>query len=99
MAHQTHLQVAVATNFEAPIKIVYPKDVFASKFEFTMLGLGDIVIPGIFVALALRFDYYQAVEKALRSARGMQAVPTPDEQYPKPYFKVVLMNYILGLAT
>ncbi|XP_015168289.1 signal peptide peptidase-like isoform X1 [Solanum tuberosum] len=27
-----------------------------AKRPFSMLGLGDIVIPGIFVALALRFD-------------------------------------------
>lgn len=28
----------------------------SGKEEFSMLGLGDIVIPGIFVALVLRYD-------------------------------------------
>jgi minor histocompatibility antigen H13 len=45
------VMVAVATGFEAPIK---ENGVFGSKFA--MLGLGDIVIPGIFIALLLRFD-------------------------------------------
>jgi minor histocompatibility antigen H13 len=31
---------------------------------FSMLGLGDIVIPGIFVALALRFDMSRGCKKA-----------------------------------
>lgn len=36
---------SVARDFEAPIKIVWPKDMGASA-NFTLLGLGDIVLPG-----------------------------------------------------
>lgn len=36
--------VAVAKNFEAPIKLVFPKD-FSGTAK-GMLGLGDIVVPG-----------------------------------------------------
>eukprot|EP00246_Nothoceros_aenigmaticus_P005052 TRINITY_DN16864_c0_g1_i1.p2 TRINITY_DN16864_c0_g1~~TRINITY_DN16864_c0_g1_i1.p2 ORF type:complete len:145 (-),score=16.10 TRINITY_DN16864_c0_g1_i1:664-1098(-) len=46
--------VSVAKSFDAPIKLVFPTGDPARPFS--MLGLGDIVIPGIFVALALRFD-------------------------------------------
>lgn len=55
----TNVMVTVARNFEAPIKLVFPQDLLEhglSADKFAMLGLGDIVIPGIFVALLLRFD-------------------------------------------
>jgi minor histocompatibility antigen H13 len=42
----TEVMVSVAKNFDAPVKILFPKDLFAEKLSFTMLGLGDIVIPG-----------------------------------------------------
>lgn len=50
----TPVMVSVAKSFDAPIKLLFPTS--DSTRPFSMLGLGDIVIPGIFVALALRFD-------------------------------------------
>ncbi|KAJ8423935.1 hypothetical protein Cgig2_032949 [Carnegiea gigantea] len=50
----TPVMVSVAKSFDAPIKLLFPTADPARPFS--MLGLGDIVIPGIFVALALRFD-------------------------------------------
>ncbi|CAI8605743.1 unnamed protein product [Vicia faba] len=50
----TPVMVSVAKSFDAPIKLLFPTSDIARPFS--MLGLGDIVIPGIFVALALRFD-------------------------------------------
>lgn len=55
----TPVMVTVAKSFDAPIKVVFPKDFgqlgLAGFFrtpprgvQFTMLGLGDIVIPGGF---------------------------------------------------
>ncbi|KAJ8016550.1 hypothetical protein DPEC_G00008410 [Dallia pectoralis] len=55
----TNVMVTVAKSFEAPIKLVFPQDLLEQGFgasQFAMLGLGDIVIPGIFIALLLRFD-------------------------------------------
>lgn len=55
----TNVMVTVAKNFDAPIKLVFPQDLLENGFgasNFAMLGLGDIVIPGIFIALLLRFD-------------------------------------------
>ena len=50
--------VSVAKNFDAPIKLLFPRLglLDSGKRPFSMLGLGDIVIPGIFVALMLRYD-------------------------------------------
>lgn len=56
----TNVMVTVAKSFEAPIKLVFPQDLLERGFgasNFAMLGLGDIVIPGIFIALLLRYDY------------------------------------------
>ena len=42
-------QVTVANSFEAPIKLLVPKDVLTNALQsssFTMLGLGDIIVPG-----------------------------------------------------
>ncbi|CAK6977197.1 minor histocompatibility antigen H13 isoform X1 [Scomber scombrus] len=55
----TNVMVTVAKSFEAPIKLVFPQDLLErglNASNFAMLGLGDIVIPGIFIALLLRFD-------------------------------------------
>ncbi|KAF3539481.1 hypothetical protein F2Q69_00024312 [Brassica cretica] len=50
----TPVMVSVAKSFDAPIKLLFPTG--DALRPYSMLGLGDIVIPGIFVALALRFD-------------------------------------------
>lgn len=55
----TDVMVTVAKSFEAPIKLVFPQDLLENGLaanNMAMLGLGDIVIPGIFVALLLRYD-------------------------------------------
>merc|ERR1711915_804102 len=49
----TDVMVTVAKSFEAPIKLVFPQDLLENGLNasnFAMLGLGDIVIPGIFIA-------------------------------------------------
>lgn len=64
----TNVMVTVAKSFEAPIKLVFPQDLLSNGFHasnFAMLGLGDIVIPGIFIALLLRFDCSQKRKSSL----------------------------------
>jgi len=80
----TDVMVTVAKSFDAPIKLLWPKNFFANPLEFSMLGLGDIVIPGIFIALMLRFDAQRA-----RGRRG----------FKKPYFTFTFSAYILGMIT
>jgi minor histocompatibility antigen H13 len=53
MVFYTPMMITVATKIEAPIKLVFP-----GPGRGSMLGLGDIVLPGIMIALALRFDLY-----------------------------------------
>ena len=53
--------VTVAKKIDAPIKLVFTGSKGAS-----MLGLGDIVVPGMLMALALRFDLYQYYQKQIK---------------------------------
>lgn len=69
-----------------------------------MLGLGDIVIPGVFISLALRFDYARALKRPtwllkLSPKDSTVDVPEPGGRYSKPYFHAVLASYIAGLVT
>jgi len=88
----TEVMVTVATSLDVPIKLLWPKSVrFSSDRGFTMLGLGDIIIPGAFIALCLRFDYYH-----YRSSTS--APTTPGRGFGKPYFYASLMAYVAGLS-
>ena len=48
--------VTVAKSLNAPVKLLFPVDLTATPPKFSLLGLGDIVIPGIYIALSLRYD-------------------------------------------
>jgi minor histocompatibility antigen H13 len=62
----TPLMVTVAENLDVPIKLVFPRP--DDALSFSMLGLGDIVIPGIMIAMALRFDLYMFYLKKQKPA-------------------------------
>ena len=50
----TDVMVTVAKDLKAPIKLIFPRPAVLEKPN--MLGLGDIVLPGIYIALLLRYD-------------------------------------------
>lgn len=58
----TPLMVTVATKLDVPVKLLFPRPSDptdpAGAVSLSMLGLGDIVIPGMMMGLALRFDLY-----------------------------------------
>jgi len=95
--------VSVATGLDLPIKLVWPKSLaFASTSGFAMLGLGDIVIPGAFISLALRFDFARALAKI---RVGVKAGASPGHGvdgkrvvFSKPYFTTGMVAYIAGLV-
>lgn len=81
----TDVMLTVATSLDVPIKLLWPKSLsFASERGYTLLGLGDIVIPGTFVALALRYDHARGGTKGT---------------FGKPYFYATLAAYFAGLVT
>lgn len=102
----TEVMVTVATNLDGPIKILLPrgsieKDAVTGKLNLSLLGLGDIVIPGFFLALMLRFDFHLFVTQSNYKDKSADYDPFHVEHtpFPKPYFHSTLVGYILGLAT
>lgn len=80
--------VTVAKGIDAPIKLLAPK----AGGTFAMLGLGDVVIPGLLVALCLRFDL------ARHAASHPKADVGPRSSFTKPYFATAIVSYIAGLV-
>jgi minor histocompatibility antigen H13 len=76
----TPLMVTVAKNLDQPIKLLFPRpDEPGAEGQppirsYSMLGLGDIVLPGLMIGLALRFDlhmYYLKKQKmAAKTGKG-----------------------------
>jgi minor histocompatibility antigen H13 len=62
MVFFTPLMVTVASSLDVPIKLMFPKPGTAltprGQNATAMLGLGDIIIPGLMIGLALRFDLH-----------------------------------------
>ena len=81
----TNVMVSVAKSFDVPVKLLFPRNIISGAKEFTMLGLGDIVIPGVMVSLCLRFDRF--------------LTPESNSSFSKYYFNACFMAYILGLTT
>lgn len=57
----TDVMLTVAKGIDAPIKLQFPKDFSGETNKFAILGLGDIVIPGVFVSLCLRYDFLKSI--------------------------------------
>ncbi|TFK74045.1 hypothetical protein BDN72DRAFT_813704 [Pluteus cervinus] len=86
---KTDVMLSVATNMDLPIKLSWPKDLlYPGKGGYMMLGLGDIIVPGLFVALGLRYDF----DRAQKKNPGQRS-------FSKPYFHTMLVAYVGGLVT
>lgn len=83
--------VTVAKSLDVPIKLMFPRPADASDPTSTpshaMLGLGDVVLPGIMIGLALRFDLYLFY---LRQQKRIPAVKEgePDTIEKPQYFSL-----------
>lgn len=55
----TDVMMTVATKVEAPVKFLFPAPpalMPTRSYPFSVLGLGDVVVPGVMAALARRID-------------------------------------------
>ena len=105
----TDVMLTVAKGINAPIKLLFPKDYTdPAKPQFSLLGLGDIVIPGIFVSLFLRFDFLKSLNKkhleALIRKEGegedvstMRYLAKQALECSKSYFIAVNIGYLLAI--
>ena len=55
----TDVMVTVAKGIDGPVKLLFRRSFDDAEKNFSMLGLGDVVVPGLFLALLLRFDVTQ----------------------------------------
>lgn len=121
----TNIMVTVATKVQIPIKLEIPRPYSASELAMVtpemlqhirataMLGLGDIVVPALYIALCRRFDQYMYYEKhtqiveevqdktdedSLIEVKKIQLPYHIDRPYPKPYFNAGIIAYVVGLV-
>ena len=91
----TDVMVTVAKSLDGPIKLLFPRSLTpmgeSGKIELSLLGLGDIVIPGFFLSLLLRFD---AANAKMRTDKV-----NIFDSFPKPYFYSCMIAYVAGLGT
>lgn len=78
----TPLMVTVATQLDIPAKMLFPRpprsDDDPAKQSLAMLGLGDIVLPGLVIGFALRFDLYLFYLRKQRARRPMKVARSDD---------------------
>ncbi|XP_060584847.1 signal peptide peptidase-like 3 [Ruditapes philippinarum] len=83
-----------APKLSLPGKLVFPS--MQNSSHFSMLGLGDIVMPGLLLCFVLRYDAYKRAQ--LNSME--QGIPPPPTYVQKiTYFHCSLIGYFLGLLT
>ncbi|MCJ1230805.1 hypothetical protein MMC12_007479 [Toensbergia leucococca] len=80
----TPIMVTVATKLDIPAKLLFPRPPGPKddpeRQALAMLGLGDIVLPGIMIGLALRFDLYLFyLRKQTRRSLESASPATSDE--------------------
>ena len=87
--------VTVAKNIKGPIKLMFPKKLnpIVDK-DYNMIGLGDIVIPGVYVALMLRIDIYLYKKVNNNVWTGIKFF----SRHLK-YFLVTFLGYIIGIIS
>ena len=108
----TDVMLTVAKSIDAPIKLLFPTEWGAMNAEtgelepkFSLLGLGDIVIPGVFVALCLRFDIIKSlnprkindlVDKG-QADEVLQMIRKNAQTVSTPYFYGCIVGYFLAI--
>ena len=73
---------------------------WSEQKDFNMIGLGDIVIPGIYVALMLRYDYFRCINNKKVShvdAKGNNVVPFTFENFRT--FLLTFVGYFAGILS
>eukprot|EP00347_Sterkiella_histriomuscorum_P009200 403342142 len=108
----TDVMLTVAKNIDAPIKLMFPRDLTTDPKQYSILGLGDIVIPGIFMSLCLRYDFLKTLNKENLSemieAEKKGTKPTNTfiahliekaNAASKTYFTAVIVGYLVAIIT
>lgn len=97
MARRLHLGgvARAAPKLPLPGKLVFPS--MHQAGHFSMLGLGDVVMPGLLLCFVLRYDAYKKTQ--LLPGGCETGVPPPRHFSRISYFHCSLIGYFLGLLT
>ncbi|MEE6513816.1 hypothetical protein FKM82_021645 [Ascaphus truei] len=77
-----------------PGKLVFPS---STGSHFSMLGIGDIVMPGLLLCFVLRYDNYKKQTSSDSGSPPGAAMPGPMQRVS--YFHCTLIGYFVGLLT
>lgn len=101
---KSDIMVTVASSIDIPVMMRLPsgqnyqnitinplEDYLVPKLPFSMLGLGDIVVPGAFIAMCLRYDLYK------HHAKNKYIQYDFLNNFKNDYFIVAMSSYIIGL--
>lgn len=97
VARRLHIGGQMARNaprLSLPGKLVFPST--HNSGHFSMLGLGDIVMPGLLLCFVMRYDAYKRAQAQKLADAG---IPLPSSWYRISYFHCSLFGYFLGLLT
>jgi len=97
MARKLHLgghMVRNAPRLSLPGKLVFPST--QNSGHFSMLGLGDVVMPGLLLCFVMRYDAYKRAQAQKMAEAG---IPVPSSWRRITYFHCSLLGYFLGLLT
>lgn len=92
--HLGGLGLNPAPKLPLPGKLVFPS--YHHTGHFSMLGLGDIVMPGLLLCFVLRYDQHKKIQ-LLQSAES--GIPPINQLNRVTYFHCSLIGYFLGLLT
>eukprot|EP00803_Ostreobium_quekettii_P011126 evm.model.scf_2095.3 EVM.evm.TU.scf_2095.3 scf_2095:13167-18023(+) len=67
------MTVATSSIASGPFKLLFPKEAGGS-IPYSLLGLGDVAIPGFLAALALRYDASRSVDMRARAVASADAM-------------------------
>ena len=96
------VMMTVAKGFDLPLKILLPVD--QNQKSFAMIGLGDIIIPGLLSSMCLRCDLITAFrvgkEKALKDGikDATKVSQIIDKEMGCFYFNSTLFGYFIGMT-
>ncbi|CDI82216.1 signal peptide peptidase domain-containing protein, putative [Eimeria praecox] len=91
----TEVMVSVAKAFEGPAKLMFPVQI--SPLQYSILGLGDVVIPGVLIAMCLRFDLFLHLKQQSSAAQTL-AVDIHQASLLGCDLAFALLAYILTLC-
>ncbi len=101
----TDIMLTVARNVDGPIKLLVPREYTEDgSLKFSMLGLGDIIIPGIYMALCLRFDIMRWIQHKTHSIENKELTVADLQkgacitESSKAFFHASILGYVFGLV-